>query len=248
MKVTILMKKDTYYFSHDANARKDEKILTLLAAHGYEGYGIYWALVEMMFENSDTAISRKLLNGIAYDMRIDIAVLKKVITTCYAVKLFQADKEKIWSNSLRRRKSEWEEKKKKHSEAGKRGMATRWGLNNDVITKPNAVITIDNKGKESKVKEKKVNKRKVFVAPTLEDVKKYFDSKGFPESLAEKAFEYYDTSDWHDSEGKRVFSWKQKMFAVWMKEENRLAPEKKSVSSKPVPTARELKAQEFLNS
>jgi Mg2+ and Co2+ transporter CorA len=155
------VKKDTYYFSHDANARKDEKILCLLAEHGYEGYGIYWVLVEMMFENQDTAISRKLIKGIAYDLRVDITLLQKVITTCYNVKLFDADKEKIWSNSLRRRKAEYEEKKKRRSNAGKLGMAARWHNdnnvtenNNNVIAMPNAVITNHNKGKESKVKKR----------------------------------------------------------------------------------------------
>lgn len=160
------MKKDAYYFSHDANARKDEKILTLLAEHGYAGYGLYWSLVEMMFENQDTAISRKLLKGIAFDLRVDITMLQKVITTCYTTGLFQADKEKIWSNSLRRRKTEWSEKKKRYSNAGKAGMEARWHSDNNVtkkhnnvITMPNAVITIDNKGKERKGKERKTEKR-----------------------------------------------------------------------------------------
>lgn len=175
------MKKDTYYFSHDSNARKDEKILCLLAEHGYEGYGIYWVLVEMMFDNPDTAISRKLVKGIAYDLRVDITLLQKVITTCYNVKLFDADKEKIWSNSLRRRKAEWEEKKKRRSAAGKLGMAHRWGLDNNVtktdnnvITMPNRVITKDNKGKESKGKESKRSKRERSV-PDLDFYEKQFD-------------------------------------------------------------------------
>jgi hypothetical protein len=155
------MKKDTYYFSHDSNARKDEKILCLLAEHGYEGYGIYWVLVEMMFENPETSISRKLIKGIAYDLRVDITLLQKVITTCYNVKLFDADKEKIWSNSLRRRKAEWEERKKRRSAAGKLGMASRWHHDNNVtennsnvITMPNTAITNHNKGKERKGKKK----------------------------------------------------------------------------------------------
>ncbi len=230
------MKKDTYYFSHDCNARKDEKILTLLVDHGYEGYGIYWALIEMMFENTDTAISRKLLKGIAYDLRLDLKVLNNVITTCYNVKLFEADKEKIWSNSLRRRKAEWVEMKKKRSEAGKLGMATRWSSNNNVkksnnavITKKNPVITNYNKGKERKGKE-------IYIAPTISEVKEYFKSKGFSEQLAEKAFEYYASNDWHDAQGKKVQSWKQKMIYSWMTDENK----PKNGSHEPEITGRKL--------
>jgi hypothetical protein len=215
------MKKDAYYFSHDANARKDEKILTLLAEHGYEGYGLYWCLVEMMFENQDTAISRKLIKGIAYDLRVEITLLQKVITTCYNTGLFQADKEKIWSNSLRRRKAEWMEKKERRSNAGKAGMASRWGSDNNVtkkhngvITKNSSVITMDNKGKESKG-----NKKRVFVAPTLQEVVDFFSEKGYTPEGARKAFDHYDLADWHDSEGKKVRYWKQKMSSVWMKDE-----------------------------
>jgi hypothetical protein len=217
------MKKDAYYFSHDCNARKDEKILTLLAEHGYEGYGLYWSLIEMMFENQDTAISRKLLKGIAYDLRVDITLLQRVVTTCYNTGLFQADKDKIWSNSLRRRKAEWEEKKKRRSAAGKLGMATRWGSdnnvtkrNNNVIAMPNAVITLDNKGKERKGK-------KVYIPPTIDEVKKFFTENGFSTDIAEKAFKYYEDGNWHDSEGKQVKAWKQKMRGVWFKDENRSA-------------------------
>lgn len=224
------MKKESYYFSHDANARKDEKVLCLLVEHGYEGYGIYWALIEMMFENQDTAISRKLLKGIAYDLRIDITKLQSVITTCYSVNLFQADKEKIWSNSLRRRKAEWEEKRKKRSEAGKRGMASRWSPDNNVtnpdnnvITQNNGDITKYNKGKERKAKKSKVDR--VFVPPTLEEVKAYFKEKGYSEELAERAFETYNVADWHDTKGNPVLSWKQKMVSTWLKPENKtIAP------------------------
>jgi hypothetical protein len=226
------MKKDAYYFSHDCNARKDEKVLTLLAEHGYEGYGLYWCLVEMMFENQDTAISRKLLKGIAYDLRVDITLLQKVITTCYNTSLFQADKEKIWSNSLRRRKAEWLEKKNKLSFAGKRGMESRWHSDNNVIKKDNEVITPTNTVITPDniviTKERKGKKRKViFIPPKLDDVIEYFKEGGYPESLAKEAFDYYNVAEWHDSKGQPVINWKQKMIGVWFKDENKLAPVKK---------------------
>ena len=53
------MANEAYYFSHDSNARNDEKVLMLRAKHGWEGYGLYWALVEMMFENNRTCLDRK---------------------------------------------------------------------------------------------------------------------------------------------------------------------------------------------
>jgi hypothetical protein len=156
--------KEAYYFSHDANARQDEKILMLRAEHGWEGYGIYWALIEMMFESGDSCLSHSKVKGIAVSYNIDITLLKNVINTCIIEELFNTNEEKFWSESLIKRKSKYHEIKQKKSEAGKKGMEKRWrnkDSNNDVITDDNSVITKDNKGKESKGNKSKVNESKV---------------------------------------------------------------------------------------
>lgn len=158
--------KDAYYFSHDSNARNDEKILMLRAEHGWEGYGIYWALVEMMFENAETALDHSKVKGIAAGHNINITLLQAVITTCIKEELFDSDDTKFWSDSLRRRKQKYQQIKQQKSEAGKKGMAKRWGTDNTDITElkdtNNTDITKYNKGKERKGKESKgkENKRK----------------------------------------------------------------------------------------
>jgi len=40
------MKKEAYYFSLDSNARDDPKILQLRMEMGWEGYGLFWAIIE----------------------------------------------------------------------------------------------------------------------------------------------------------------------------------------------------------
>lgn len=150
------MAKEAYYFSHDANARQDEKVLMLLSEHGWEGYGIYWALVEMMFESSETVLNHNKVKGISFSYNIDITLLQNVINTCITEELFVSDGEQFWSESLQKRKSKYHELKAKKSEAGKKGMAKRWAnkeIDNTVITPDNTVITKDNKGKEIKLKE-----------------------------------------------------------------------------------------------
>ncbi len=42
------MKKDAYYFSHDANSQDDPKCMLLIDQMGMEGYGIFWALIEKL--------------------------------------------------------------------------------------------------------------------------------------------------------------------------------------------------------
>lgn len=45
--------KEAYYFSHDANAKDDPKILQLRMELGWEGYGLFWALIELLRNESD---------------------------------------------------------------------------------------------------------------------------------------------------------------------------------------------------
>ena len=149
------MAKETYYFSHDSNARNDEKILMLRAEHGWQGYGLYWALLEMMFEAKETCLSHAKVKGIAISYNVDITLLQSVINTCEAERLFVSDGVVFWSDSLRDRKQKFLELRQQRADAGKKGMAKRWGSDNGVITEVGSVITKNNKVKESKEKEKK---------------------------------------------------------------------------------------------
>jgi hypothetical protein len=169
------MAKEAYYFSHDANARQDEKILMLRAEHSWEGYGIYWALIEMMFESSDSALHHNKIKGIAVSYNIDITLLQHVINTCIKEELFTSDNDKFWSESLSRRKSKFLELREKKSEAGKKGMAKRYGKQqtpNDVITEPNKV-----KESKEKVKDIKISYAE-FVTMTEVEHQKLVDTHG----------------------------------------------------------------------
>jgi hypothetical protein len=177
--------KEAYYFSHDSNARQDEKILMLRAEHGWEGYGIYWALVEMMFESSDTSLHHNKIKGIAVSYNIEITVLESVINTCLTEELFVSDGERFWSDSLLRRKNKFKELKDKKSEAGRKGMAKRWGKDNSVITDDNNVITKDNKGKESKGNKIKEKERKEYTSSP----KQVYDEQSIPYRLAFRLYE-----------------------------------------------------------
>ena len=152
------MAKETYYFSHDSNARNDEKILMLRAEHGWQGYGLFWALIEMMFEAKETYLFHSKIKGIAISYNIDITLLESVINTCIAEQLFVSDGQVFWSESLRERKQKFIELRQQKSAAGKKGMANRWASDNTVITENNKVK--EKKEKESKRKEIKVKEIK----------------------------------------------------------------------------------------
>jgi len=71
------MAKETNYFSHDYNARNDEKIKALIRKHGMEGYGVFWAIVEELYNNSN--ILKLDTEGLAYDLRVDNKLITSVI-------------------------------------------------------------------------------------------------------------------------------------------------------------------------
>ena len=74
---------------------------------------------------------------------------------------------------------------------------------------------------QRKGKERKLKKRIEFIPPSENDVIQYFGEKGYRTDIGKKAFEYYNTADWKDSRGNSVRNWKQKMIAVWFKDENK---------------------------
>ncbi len=90
-------------------------------------------------------------------------------------------------------------------------------------------VYLDSHAPKRKKKEKdKEESNKVFIAPTLKEVVEFFTPKGYSKEAAIKAWNYYETADWHDAKGTKVKNWKQKMIAVWFKEENKTSSEGRS--------------------
>lgn len=74
---------------------------------------------------------------------------------------------------------------------------------------------------------------KVFVPPTLDEVKAYFKSEGYNEASAIKFHKSYSANEWKDSNDKLVKGWKQKAINVWFTEQNKaiIIDEKESNNS-----------------
>lgn len=117
--------KDAYYFSHDSNARHDPKITALRSVYGLLGYGWYWVIVEMLRESKDYELNIKnkfLLSSLAVELNIDRDTLDKFLKDCIDdFELFVFDGESIRSESLCKRMEKLDEKKRRRSEAGRRG-------------------------------------------------------------------------------------------------------------------------------
>ena len=84
---------------------------------------------------------------------------------------------------------------------------------------PNADLTQSNGTDIEKEKNQKKNKN-VFVPPTLEEVAAYVKERGNSVD-PQKFIDYYAANQWKDQSGKPVNNWKQKMIAVWEKDEKK---------------------------
>ena len=93
--------KSTNYFSHDSNARNDEKLVRLRMKQGAAGYGVYFMILERLREEADY-MSVKDYNMIAFDLRVDASVVKRVVED-FGLFAFTEDGEYFYSESLRDR-------------------------------------------------------------------------------------------------------------------------------------------------
>jgi uncharacterized protein YdaU (DUF1376 family) len=118
-----MKEKESYYFSHDSNARNDVKVIKLRRQLGLEGYGLYWCLIEMLRDTPEYKLPINSLDDFAYELHIS---REKIETVIYNYDLFTVDEDQFFSERLIRNMEKYSETKKRLSEAGKAGMAKRY--------------------------------------------------------------------------------------------------------------------------
>jgi len=144
--------KDAYYFSHDANARHDPKIIKMISSYEMEGYGWFWVIIEMLREQDNYKLSigdQSDINVIVSQTYSDSEKIKKYIDDCVKIfKLFKKSKKYLWSESLLNRMKKMEEKREK----GRKAAKIRWnrGCQNDAKGMSNRYQNDALKGNKSK--------------------------------------------------------------------------------------------------
>ena len=112
------MSKDAYYFSHDSNARNDQRLMKVRMQYGMEGYGIYFGIIEILRETENYTLNLKDMPSVAFDLRIELSVLEEIISN---YDLFKIDGDLFYSRSLKRRLECLDKKKQIRAEAGRKG-------------------------------------------------------------------------------------------------------------------------------
>jgi len=148
------MKKYSNYLTHDIGARNDTKLERVMMKMGMAGIGLYWCLVEMLWQ-FDGYISMDY-ESIAFSLHCDPDDVKRLVTE---FDLFRCDGERIWSESALERLKYRNQVSAKRSEAGKKGAEVandrRKLAANTVLTNSNcpgqaeAINESSNKGNQS---------------------------------------------------------------------------------------------------
>ena len=140
------MTKDAYYFSHDANARNDQKLMMVRIKYGMKGHGIYFGILEMLRETSGYQLPCNFI-AIAYDLREQASEIEDIIIN-YDLFKFNQDRSIFYSESLKRRLEHYNEVCASRSVSGRKGAEKRWGMAIAIESDSKTIALKESKGKE----------------------------------------------------------------------------------------------------
>lgn len=206
------------YFSHDFFARNDPKLQEVLLEHGVAGIGIYWCLVEHLYEQGGTLLLTSC-RSIAFALHVDSNIVESVVRN---FNLFQDDGERFWSTSVNERigiRNEISEKRKlaalkrwestKHKQEQCKCIAN---AEQDYAIKENKIKEKDIIKEENKEERSKTAKR--FSPPSLEEVQAYIQEKGYTVD-AEAFIAHYTSNGWMVGKNK-MKDWRMAV-VTWVK-------------------------------
>lgn len=147
--------KKTFYFSHDYHARNDGKMVKLLMHEGVAGLGMYWCIVEMLYEAGGRLLYSEC-ERIAFELRVDSARITNLILS---YDLFESDGQFFWSNSIIERL----EQRQLKSENASKSAKYRWNNANALRDECDGNAIKESKVKENKIKDNKINNNSIIL-------------------------------------------------------------------------------------
>jgi hypothetical protein len=186
------------YFQHDYEARNSLQVKALIKEHGAAGYGIFWAVVEVLHEKKNKLpLKEYVYSGIADQMKVDGEKVETVIRFCIEkCELFSEKKGFLSSTRVKRNIIKRLDISKTRAKSGKHGANVKQNL------------AKERKGKESKgkeIKESEYNAREDLSKsnlfrnpriPTKDEVIQTFSSNGGTPEMATTFFQKHDGTGW----------------------------------------------------
>lgn len=195
--------KDSKWFSHDADALDDPKIILMVSQLGMEGYGLYWMLVEFLSKQPGYILPVCLIEPLSRRYGISKEKLEAIINN-YG--LFEFYDNNFLSPSLMRRMDAYEKRVNINRSNALQGWKARKGEakelpphNNGNTTAmqsqsdPNAIR--EEKSREDKIREEKKKEERTVVPPSLEMVSAYCKERG--NNINPQTFiDFYSSKGW----------------------------------------------------
>lgn len=221
------------YFSHDYSARNDLKMKKLFMSEGLAGIGLYWCLVEMLYEKGGY-IELDYVPIIAFDLRTTEEVVNNVIS---GFELFDKNETHFFSNSVLERLNLRAEK----SEKARKSIEARWNKvrknnesNTDEIRTYNDSNTIKGKKRKEKESESKVDEKESvkkntasrFTPPTFDEVQSYCNERKNSIDV-EHFIAHYTANGWKQSNGNPIKDWKACVITWEKRDKERQKPVQK---------------------
>lgn len=232
--------KEAYFFSHDYNARQDPKMQEVLMDYGVAGIGIYWCIVEQLYEQGGR-MALASIKAIAFALHVAQDDVRSIVMN-YG--LFDNDGTEFWSPSVTRRLEERMlkvEKCKKSAERRWKKDANAMQTHNEANA--NAMQTHNENDnsqcyiKESKVKEikeKENNNNSLCIAQsaTEEERERFLEiftfEKNFPnpQQEVERFVAHYDATGWCRKDSTVPVKNKEALAKMWKPQQaGRLYPD-----------------------
>lgn len=235
------------WFKHDVTAQMDIKIKKLVRNYGYEGYGVYWNVIELLYSKDGQMEVNELIE------ELDLTDNVKYVEVLERFGLIEIEDSIVRNRRVMAAISDNDDRRKRFSDMGKtsaerrmnKGSANVERTLNDGSTdvertlnpcsterKIDREIDRENKKKPSKEGKEKAelfqalpsspssSKRKTFSKPSLQEIEGYCRERN--NSIDARAFfDFYESKNWFVGKNKMV-DWKA-CVRTWEQRETREA-------------------------
>ena len=213
------------WFKHISDSLDDPFIFDLVERFGGDGYLVFFGVLEIYSREFKPELNWNLSVTQAYlkaklhkrQATLVVKILKHIQNSGKWEITLNGDQITIFIPKFTTLIDEWTQRKL----GSKSGQAPK-------------ILKTDKEEEEDKEEDNNIPpispkpKSKKLTPPTLDEVQAYFSENGIDPAIGKEAFDYYEAGNWHDSQGKPVKNWKQKMRGVWFK--NNAAKKIKSIS------------------
>lgn len=120
------------WFAHSLQSRIDDRMISFLEQHGAAGYGVFWIIIETLYQEADHRLPRhgKQWQRMARHGKISQPEFDAILMSLHDTELLEFDSDWVWSEKVNKEALKYQEDSEKTSEkrsiAGKKGAEVRW--------------------------------------------------------------------------------------------------------------------------